>query len=651
MNNNQVEVSYEQVDEICRACGIVWSGQSVYRKVNNPLKPGSDSKAFSLTIERSGDKYTGAYFYHVDQSKGSLLELWELLGGVSTSPSPTKAHRSASKRLETTKPTQSTQSAPNVAKPVYTTLEEYARGHGVDSKYFIEAGWRETNRGGRKALVYPTRNGERFRFLDGKEPKYIHNTGYKNCWYRLEEALVLARAKRKPLVICNGEASTIVAQAFGIPATAPTGGEKPKLPEALLQELLDVYPTRQKEKITILVALDCDDTGRASAIPLALQLEKAGYEARALDLGLELNHGDLADYLQRFTVEQFYQLPSLPDPQAVPLLDGIFRSGLGIQIALENGEEVPQRVIVSTPEGEAWLTTGCHVLGGRPKSMKSWLALHIATTIADGGVLFGDTAWATVQGASVYLDFEMQASKALERMNKMGVSESLQYMTSSKWRALVAEHPDMDHTDLARIVVKQWSETLPAGAPRGVVVVDTVSSIVSATYARGADQSTVDFRYYKAWDNLAVELDVCILLVTHMTKGYSKGQHPTDAFFGSGKLQGAYEGGHALVGGDGSGQVVVHTKGRDLTKEISLIFDDNAGHHITRGAPAVIKQEPGTVGHGVLMYMLSTDKDVPIEELIEKLGNASAVRVAVHRLVDKGDIFSVGRGIYRISKR
>ncbi|MBN1217428.1 MAG: hypothetical protein JXM69_00750 [Anaerolineae bacterium] len=199
---------------------------------------------------------------------------------------------------------------PKTSKRPYGNLADYAQAHGVTAEVFKSSGWSETTHAGRPALVIKTDTGPRWRFVDGNDPTYIHGRGYRRCWYRLKEAVALAKDH---LIICNGEASAIVGQHYGLAAVCLTSGsEKPTIPTGLLKELQAAYTG------PILVALDCDQAGRTKAPKLAQFLAQAGYRARAVDLALGNNGQDLADFCKLHGQEAAAKLQTLNDvtPQA-----------------------------------------------------------------------------------------------------------------------------------------------------------------------------------------------------------------------------------------------------------------------------------------------------------------------------------------------
>lgn len=241
---------------------IKQEGQGRYR-MNSPFRPGSNSHAFTLTVD---DGEHGAYFDFNSQGQPESGSLYDLAGRLGIEPPKTEGKT----------PPKS-----------YSGLADYAQAHGTSAETFTAAGWQEVKHHKRPALRIETATGPRYRYLDSDKPKYWHKAGYRRAWYRLEQAAALGQ----PLIICNGEASTVAAQAHGLAATTMTSGsEKSTIPDTLMDDLRRHYPDGQ-----ILVALDCDPAGRRAAPRLAMFLQSHGYQARAVDLGLSGGQ-DLADF-------------------------------------------------------------------------------------------------------------------------------------------------------------------------------------------------------------------------------------------------------------------------------------------------------------------------------------------------------------------
>lgn len=253
----------DKVLDAIRAKGIELKQKSngLYQG-NSPRRNGSDSGSFVLKID--GPEH-GVYTDHAGEHSGTLYELAQELGIELPALNNSTPHEQTSKR-------------------VYAGLADYAQAHGVEASVYEAAGWKETVYQGRAALEYPTANGPRYRFIDGKQPSYINIKGYVPCLYGLARALAIAKETDAPaLILCNGEASTVVAQHYGLPAFATTRGEK-QLADVLLDEIKDKYGKH------LWIAFDCDETGRRAAKEVAAQYP----DSTVIDLGLG-DKGDLAD--------------------------------------------------------------------------------------------------------------------------------------------------------------------------------------------------------------------------------------------------------------------------------------------------------------------------------------------------------------------
>lgn len=255
-------------------------GKAPNYTANSPLRPGSNSHAFSLKID--SDEY-GTYQDFVTGEKGSLYDLAKLLN------------------IETPKREQ----VENSKRP-YATLAEYAQLKGVPEQVFIEAKWEvHTYFDNRPCFKFPTLGGERYRFTDGQSPAFKSITGYQTCWYGLERAIKIA--DKKPLILCNGEPSTIVAQHFGLPAFCMPGGENQNPTQDMITHL------KQAWKGTVQIAMDCDETGKKATKKFSEAFKLASIGYAVVDLMLT-DKGDLADFCKLHSTsaaEDFSKLSSM----------------------------------------------------------------------------------------------------------------------------------------------------------------------------------------------------------------------------------------------------------------------------------------------------------------------------------------------------
>lgn len=277
--------------------------QGARYRANSPLRAGSDSHSFILFLDASRPG-GGSYYDNVERASGSFYQLAQDLRLIPEDTGYAKP------------------GAPH--GPIgFASLAEYARHQGAPVEAFTAALWTEgdvwcpKHRSWRPAFVFKTKTGTRTRFRDGLLPKYISPGGYVACWYGMPGALRIVKHDASvPLVLCNGEASVVVAQHYGVPAICTTGsGERPLTPE-LLDEL-QLTLTRLDVQ-AVLVALDCDTTGRRAAQALVQQLDAAGIAARAVDLQGDKGF-DLANFAKLHQQDTAYALIGLPDAPAPPL--------------------------------------------------------------------------------------------------------------------------------------------------------------------------------------------------------------------------------------------------------------------------------------------------------------------------------------------
>jgi len=239
---------------------------------NSPFRSGSNSHACVVRVEEDGEH--GAWTDHASGEKGSLYDFAQRLG-----VEVTKAQAQETKRG-------------------YTGLADYAAAHYAPVEAFTAVGWSEGTHKDRPCLIYKVGGKLRYRYLDGQTPPYEWERGGTPAWYGLRNAPGMATGRS--LILCNGEASTISAQHHKLPACAWAGGEQ-KLPDAAITELKAAYTG------PIILAYDCDETGRRVAQEVAAQLTDAGYEVRIADLQMT-DHGDLADFCGLHTETAYDEL-------------------------------------------------------------------------------------------------------------------------------------------------------------------------------------------------------------------------------------------------------------------------------------------------------------------------------------------------------
>lgn len=496
------------IDALVNQHGFRKVAPDTYRG-NTPWRDGSNSDAFTLSVE---DDEHGAAFDHVTEEGFSLYQVAERIG--MDVPSPT-------------------------TKRAFGTLAVYAEAHHVTPGVFQAAGWQEATHYGRPALAFPTDNGTRWRFLDDKTPRFINPKGYARCWYGLKRAVAVARHNRQPLVLCNGEPSTVVAEHYGMAACCVTSGEKKEIPDSLLVELWEAW---QGE---ILVVFDSDDTGRAAGRAVAGQLRENGWpETRAIDLQGGKEGYDLADFCGTHgtaSAEKLLDMPLLhgePDSFSLEQLNGHKQDAPAFRI-YSIADMWEQQASLQKAWGGWMLLNNITLIGGVPSVGKSPLLMAMVAGYLRGrwpdGAAVPDimrgrnVAYCLPEGygeqTEIFLDWGFNREELAERLFMVAVptpgapEQPMYTFKLDQQRGLAALH-------------YYCHETRPA-----LVVIDGLRASMTGEESSSGD---VD-RYYAPLVQIASQYNACVIIAHHLTKGTEtasrEGVIPSiDWFRGSGHI-------------------------------------------------------------------------------------------------------------------
>ena len=509
--------------------------------------------------------------------------------------------------------------APN---PVYRDLAEYAQAHGVDAAVFIAAGWSDCTRAQRPAVQFTTATTPRWRFLDGQAPKYIHargaHEGDKRVWYKMPEALDLSE-QAGCLVLCNGEASVVAAQHYGIPALAPAGGGEHNLPDHLLAQLQDAWTG------PIIVALDADSKGRAAAPKLVAQLCAAGYISHAVNLG---DGNDLANWCHLHQADSLNRLMALP-PMAAPTsaTSNAPTSNAPVIISLKALMQKTFAPINWIVPGI--LPEGCHILAGPAKLGKSGLAMGLALAKASGGIALGSVR--VPQGDVLYLDLENGERRIKDRATEvlMGEAPPDGFDIATEWPP--SHLGGVDH-------LNAYLTEHPACK---LVVIDTLVAIRPPQTKHDTPYAQ-DYAAIRVWQQLAIKHHCCILIISHTRK-----QGATDfidLISGTTGLTGAADGLMVLQRERGKASAVLHIVNRDTGEQELALKSEWPQWELLGDAADVRRSDKqirvlAAIGDGA-----ATAKD--ISTAIENDGGeeikASAFKMLLKRMTDSGVILNRG---------
>ena len=573
-------------------------GEGKYRSAS-PYRTGSDSDAFSLTITEGEH---GTWFDHVSQSGGSLYSLAKHLGIALPSVAPS----TDTKRAE--------------------TPEGYATSHGVTLEALKMAGWSVGTNKGRPCFSIATENGTRYRYLDGAKPFFQSPSGYKQCWYKLTEAVAMTKRDGIPLVVCNGEPSTIAAQYYGVAAASICGGSEKAMPEALFDHLRNVYSGE------IVIAMDCDPTGRKAATTLRTQLRGAGFAVRVVNMGLS-DKGDLADYLRLYTAGEFYEQTDVYDVEFVTKLPEIHSAA-----DMQKQHVAPVEYIV-----DDIMTTGCYILAGAPKSRKSFLALHVAVAVATGQQVFG-TFDVKTQCSVLYLDLEMSKNSVHRRLESMNFGDwprNLYFGFNDAWP---------NRGILAGADLESWLDKDPTIR---LVIIDVLAQWREPVDPRTPVYSS-DYDALKQIQRIAQRRNITIIVVHHTNKTkITKDDNPFDKISGSTGISGAVDAMWLLTRDPESEYAsILRMTDRNIAgvDRVDLAWDDMLGSHVVDPKSKVLAAT-GPERRAVYDVIKENSQyAMAPKEIAQKLGREEPiVKKHLRRLVEDKLIQRVGYGRYEVS--
>lgn len=503
-------------------------------RCNSPFRSGSDSKSFSLIID---DDEHGAWQDFAGNAKGTLYQLADYLG-IETAV-----------RIDT-------------SKRAYKDHHDYATQKGLQWSVFEKAGWTTTKKNRRPAMAISTDNGTRYRFLDYQDSMtYISDTGFKSCWYKLREAVQMARAANLPLVYTNGEASVVVAQHYGIPAITMAGGGERVLPASLLDELHNWWSSGQ-----IIIALDCDNQGRNATTDLLAQFKAAHMNAHAIDMRLGKG-GDLADYCNLYqagTMQEILNLPAMTGAIIKPVDYVVKREIISARDLDAKRFQALQMII------EEFGPEGCILFAGKPKARKSWLSTGVSLQVAYGRLALGK--YATKQGSVLYMDLESNQRRMQSRLRQMQTNDE----------PLPENLFIVNEWSKGEEAVKELDEWLTHQKDCVLVVIDILENI-RAPRQKNANPYTEDYDAVKPFNVLA-EKHHCLILVIHHTRK-SKAEDAFDEISGTTGLVGGVSGMWILsrISGDDdkTQQAEFLVRGRDIDADDkrTLQWNDETSMH------------------------------------------------------------------------
>jgi hypothetical protein len=221
-----------------------------------------------------------------------------------------------------------------------------------------------------------------------------------------------------------------------------------------------------------------------------------------------------------------------------------------------------------------YVVEGLTLFAGKPKVGKSWLLLHAAFAVAEGGLTLGNVQ--CEQGDVLYAALEDNPRRLQSRLTKL--------FGTDDWPArldFICEMPRLTEGGLD--FIKGWIEG--AERPR-LVIIDTLA-VVRPPNRKEHGTYDADYAAVKELRDLALKYGVAIVLVHHLRK--AEADDPFDTISGTLGLTGAPD--SIMVINRDSGGTTLHAKGRDLIEiEKAVKFDPGTCTWVVLGEAGAIKK-------------------------------------------------------------
>lgn len=269
---------------------------------------------------------------------------------------------------------------------------------------------------------------------------------------------------------------------------------------------------------------------------------------------------------------------------------------------------------------------GYTVLAGPPKLGKTWLIYQLSVAVAAGGMLFGqDTQRAPV----LLLALEDGGRRAQDRMRKVLDGERM-----PAGLEVAFDWPKLDEGGLD--LIDEWA----AKNPGGLIPIDTLAK-VKQSGRRGGNTYDVDNEIHAPLHRICRDRQVTIISVTHLRKG--RGEDFVEAITGSTGIVGTADSIIVLERQRGQMDGVLKITGRDVEEqELALRLDKDRGQWSCMGEAS---QYRGSENSRRIIQALhgATEKGMSPGEVAERSGvNRGAVKTALHRMADRGDVRNLG---------
>jgi hypothetical protein len=280
-----------------------------------------------------------------------------------------------------------------------------------------------------------------------------------------------------------------------------------------------------------------------------------------------------------------------------------------------------------------YIVEGLTLFAGKPKVGKSWLLLHVAFAVAEGGFTLGNVQ--CEQGDVLYCALEDNPRRLQSRLTKL--------FGTDNWPAkldFICEMPRLAEGGLD--FIKSWIEG--AARPR-LAIVDTLAMV---RMPKRGDQSPyeADYAAVKELREMALKYGIAIVLVHHLRK--AEADDVFDTISGTLGLSGAPD--TVMIIQRNNSGTTLHAKGRDLIEiEKAIKFDPGTCTWTVLGEAAVIRKSTERTGIVEALQEAGNDPLTPNQIAAHCGMKPVNVRKMLAKLLAEGAIKKASYGKYILS--
>lgn len=261
------------------------------------------------------------------------------------------------------------------------------------------------------------------------------------------------------------------------------------------------------------------------------------------------------------------------------------------------------------------LPVGLGYLAGRPKQGKSRLALDLAVAVDTGGCFLGQQV---DKGPVLYIALEDGPRRIKDRLEAMATLTTCGVSFYFEW-------PTISHNSQGLAELK--AKITQMGAR--LVIIDTLTRAVGG-HRMDWDNLAAVTGIMDDLQRMALDNDVCILLIDHHRKGNGQNADLIDDVMGSTAKTAAADTVWGLYRERGKQDATLKVTGRDIEEqELTIAFDAlSCCWQVVNGTLGSIKPtvKPGTI-------------QADIMDALENLGEATATELSVCLGKDKGNLY------------